>query len=258
MKIVSWNVNGIRAVVSKNFNDWSDKLKPDIIALQEIKAHKADVDHLIQLWSSEYNTHLFPAEKKGYSGTALLIKKKYSPIITIGINSKKFDCEGRLITAEFDDFILMNGYFPNGQRDHNRVGFKLEFSRKVLKKAIELKNKTKKEILITGDFNTAHREIDLANPKTNINTTGFLPIEREFIDELINRNFVDVFRYFYPDKKDQYTWWTYRTNCRERNIGWRIDYFFASEGLLQKIKSITHQTEVLGSDHCPVVLELRE
>lgn len=257
MKIVSWNVNGLRAVVSKNFSDWSDKLKPDIIALQEIKAHHADVEHLIQLWDSEYNTHLFPAEKKGYSGTALMIKKKYSPIITVGINSKKFDCEGRLISAEFEDFILLNGYFPNGQRDHNRVPYKLEFSRLVLKKSLELKKKTKKEILITGDFNTAHHEIDLANPKSNINSTGFLPVEREFLDELLAKDFVDVFRYFYPNKTGEYTWWTYRGGCREKNIGWRLDYFFASSGFLPKIKSIKHQTEVLGSDHCPVLLELR-
>jgi exodeoxyribonuclease-3 len=258
MKIVSWNVNGLRAVVSKNFNDWVHNLKPDIIALQEIKAHHSDVQHLFQHWDSEYNTHLFPAEKKGYSGTALLIKKKLSPLITLGINSEKFDCEGRLITAEFDDFILMNGYFPNGQRDHNRVPYKLEFSKLVLKKALELKKKTKKEILITGDFNTAHHEIDLANPKSNIDSTGFLPIERKFLDELTKKNFVDVFRYFYPHKAEQYTWWTYRSGCRERNIGWRLDYFFSSADFIQKIKTINHQTEILGSDHCPVVLELRE
>jgi exodeoxyribonuclease-3 len=258
MKIVSWNVNGLRAIVSKNFNDWHAKLKPDIIALQEIKAHTKDVEHLFEHWNGEYNTHLFPAEKKGYSGTALLIKKNLTPVISLGINSAKFDCEGRLITAEFEKFILLNGYFPNGQRDHNRVDFKLEFSKLVLKKAIELKRKKKKEIIITGDFNTAHHEIDLANPKTNINSTGFLSIERAYLDELINNDFVDIFRHFNPDKKDQYTWWTYRTNCRERNIGWRLDYFFTSKGLLPKIRSIKHQTEILGSDHCPVVLELRE
>jgi exodeoxyribonuclease-3 len=258
MKIVSWNVNGLRAIVSKNFNNWNDKLKPDVIALQEIKAHEKDVEHLISFWSSEYNTHLFPAVKKGYSGTALLIKKNLSPLITLGINSDKFDCEGRLIIAEFDTFILMNGYFPNGQRDHNRVDYKLEFSRKVLKKALKLKEEKKKEIIITGDFNTAHREIDLKNPAANINSTGFLPRERVFIDELISKDFIDVFRYFNPDKTEQYTWWTYRSNCRERNIGWRLDYFFVSKDFLPKVKSIKHQTDILGSDHCPVVLELRE
>jgi exodeoxyribonuclease-3 len=258
MKIVSWNVNGLRAIINKNFNDWSANLKPDVIALQEIKAQEKDVEHLYEHWSKEYNTHLHPAVKKGYSGTALLIKKNLNPKITIGINLDKFDCEGRLITAEFDTFILMNGYFPNGQRDHNRVDFKLEFSRLVMEKALSLQQAKKKEVIITGDFNTAHKEIDLKNPKSNLNTTGFLPIERAFIDELIQNNFIDVFRYLYPDKSEQYTWWTYRSNCREKNIGWRLDYFFASKGFLPQIKSITHQTEVLGSDHCPVLLEVRE
>ena len=246
------------SIANKNFNNWSDKLKPDVIALQEIKAHHTDVEQLIQIWSSEYNTYLYPAEKKGYSGTALLIRKKHQANITLGINSKKFDTEGRLITAEFDSFILLNGYFPNGQRDHARVEYKLEFSKKVLQLALKLKDETKKDIIITGDFNTAHKEIDLANPKSNINSTGFLPIEREFIDELINNKFLDVFRSFYPEKKDEYTWWTYRSNCRERNIGWRLDYFFVNEEFIPKIKSIKHQHEILGSDHCPVLLELRE
>jgi exodeoxyribonuclease-3 len=244
--------------MNKNFMNWSDNLKPDVIALQEIKSHKVDVEHLIRSFEGEYNTHLFPAEKKGYAGTALFIKKKYSPIITLGINSKKFDCEGRLIVAEFDSLILMNGYFPNGQRDHGRVDFKLDFSRRVLKKALKLKSEKKKEIIITGDLNTAHKEIDLKNPKANANTTGFLPREREFIDELINNGFIDVFRYFYPDKADQYTWWTYRLQCRKKNIGWRLDYFFVSSGLMPRILSMQHQTEVMGSDHCPVLLELRE
>ena len=257
MKIVSWNVNGLRSISNKNFIDYCSNLKPDIIALQEIKAQQADVEHLIQLWEREYCTHLFPAEKKGYSGTAFLIKKKYAPFITKGIDIKEFDIEGRLITAHFPDFILMNGYFPNGQRDHNRVSFKLKFSNAVLEKALELKNKFKKEIIITGDFNTAHKEIDLKNPKANINTTGFLPIERDFIDKLIKHDFIDVFRHFYPDKKDQYTWWTYRSKCREKNIGWRLDYFFVTSDLTPKIKSIEHQVNILGSDHCPIILELR-
>jgi exodeoxyribonuclease-3 len=257
MKIVSWNVNGIRSIMNKNFTNYYSNLKPDVIALQEIKAHTLDIQNLIEEWSSEYNSHLFPAEKKGYSGTAFLIRKKYNPKISYGINIKKFDDEGRLIIAEFDSFVILNGYFPNGQRDHNRVEFKLEFSRAVLEIANELKQKLKKEIIITGDFNTAHKEIDLKNPKSNINTTGFLPIERAFLDEMIEQDYIDIFRAFYPDKKDQYTWWTYRSNCREKNIGWRLDYFFVSKNFLSKINSIEHQTNVLGSDHCPIVLDLK-
>jgi exodeoxyribonuclease-3 len=145
--------------------------------------------------------------------------------------------------------------FPNGQHDHGRVEYKLDFSRKVVGMALDLHKKSSKEVIIMGDINTAHREIDLANPKANVKSTGFLPIERAFIDEMIAKGFFDIFRHFNPTKKDQYTWWTYRGGCRERNIGWRLDYFFATQGLLSKITKVEHHTEVLGSDHCPILLE---
>ncbi len=260
MILATWNVNGLRSVATKGFQAWFDSYRPDVIALQEIKAHEEDVTPLLESWSSEYDTQLFSAQKKGYSGTALLIKKNISQkVLTInrGLNEEIFDSEGRLIWIEFENIILINGYFPNGQRDHSRVDYKLDFSRKVLKLAQSLHIKTKKEIIICGDVNTAHREIDLANPKSNSKTTGFLPNERVFIDELLEANFIDVFRHFNQNIPNQYTWWTYRGDCRERNIGWRLDYFFISKNLLNKVKKIEHQSHVLGSDHCPIILEIK-
>ena len=257
MIYTSWNVNGLRSVSGKGFENWFRQNLPDVIGLQEIKATESDIGALIDAWSDLYDVHLYPAVKKGYSGTALLIKKSYQPIsVKKGLGIPEFDNEGRLIYAEFDDLIFMNGYFPNGQRDHSRVGYKLDFSRRVVNLAQELHLKTKKEIIITGDINTAHAEIDLANPKANSKTTGFLPNERAFIDEIISEGFTDVFRHFNPDVPEQYTWWTYRGDCRERNIGWRLDYFFATKNLLSKVKSVKHQSEVTGSDHCPIMLEI--
>lgn len=259
MLIISWNVNGLRSVSTKGFDDYIDAYLPDIMALQEIKALESDIGHLLEKWGKTYEVTLFPAQKKGYSGTALFIKKSNScrPLnIRRGLELAQFDSEGRLLVAEFEKFILMNGYFPNGQRDHSRVDFKLDFSRTVMNEALKLHRDTKKEILITGDLNTAHTEIDLANPKSNAKTTGFLPHERAFLDEMIGAGFTDVFRHFHPGKREQYTWWTYRGDCRERNIGWRLDYFFATKGLLDKVKRIEHQSLVTGSDHCPVLLEL--
>ena len=257
MICTSWNVNGLRSVSGKGFEDWFRKNLPDLIALQEIKATEADVQTQIQAWSDLYDVHLYPAIKKGYSGTALLIKKTAPALsITRGLGVPEYDNEGRLIYAEFENIIVMNGYFPNGQRDHSRVDFKLDFSRRVFELAQKLHQTTKKEIIITGDINTAHCEIDLANPKANSKTTGFLPNERAFIDEMIASGFTDVFRHFHPGVTEQYTWWTYRGDCRERNIGWRLDYFFSTKNLLSKVKTIKHQQEITGSDHCPILLEI--
>lgn len=256
MIFTSWNVNGLRSVSTKGFEVWFRKNLPDLIALQEIKALEKDVEKLLLQWSDVYDIHLYPAKKKGYAGTALLIKKSTGALeIKRGLGIKEYDDEGRLIYAEFEKIIFLNGYFPNGQKDHGRVDFKLDFSRRVVALAHELHQKTKKEIIIAGDINTAHCEIDLANPKANSKTTGFLPHERAFIDEMLEGGFVDVFRHFNPDIPHQYTWWTYRGDCRERNIGWRLDYFFATKGLLPKIKKIEHHHLVLGSDHCPILLE---
>lgn len=259
MRLASWNVNGLRSVSSKGFDEWFGLYLPDVIALQEIKAIESDVQHLLAAWAKTYECCLFPAQKKGYSGTALLFRKGSSCLpanVTKGLLLDEFDSEGRFISAEFDKFIFMNGYFPNGQRDHSRVDYKLAFSRKVMDEALRLHKLTGKEIIITGDLNTAHTEIDLANPKSNSKTTGFLPHERAFLDEMVANGFTDVFRHFNKDKTDQYTWWTYRGDCRERNIGWRLDYFFSTKGILPNVKKVEHQTHVTGSDHCPILLEL--
>ncbi len=261
MIFTSWNVNGLRSVSTKGFETWFRKTLPDVIALQEIKSTEEDVLGLINHWSDLYDVHLFSAQKKGYSGTALLIKKnsKQRPIeIHRGMDVHEYDSEGRLIWCEFENIIFMNGYFPNGQRDHSRVDFKLDFSRRVVAMAHALHKKTKKEIIICGDINTAHAEIDLANPKSNSKTTGFLLHERAFVDEMIESGFVDVFRHFHPGLPDQYTWWTYRGDCRERNIGWRLDYFFSTKELIKRVKNVEHQTEVSGSDHCPILMEITD
>ena len=258
MIITSWNVNGLRSIANKGLEEWFKKIRPDVIALQEIKAQEKDVEALLKIWGELYDIYLYPAKRPGYSGTALFILKKNKQkviSVTKGIGIPEFDNEGRLIWAEFENVILLNGYFPNGQHDHGRVEYKLDFSRKVVGMALDLHKKSSKEVIIMGDINTAHREIDLANPKANVKSTGFLPIERAFIDEMIAKGFFDIFRHFNPTKKDQYTWWTYRGGCRERNIGWRLDYFFATQGLLSKITKVEHHTEVLGSDHCPILLE---
>jgi len=260
MIIASWNVNGLRAVLKKGFEDWIFKYTPEIVGLQEIKAQHQDVDGLIENIENKYWVYLNPALKKGYSGTALLISKKFSEKdfkIHYGLGENKFDSEGRIIWVELPNLVVINGYFPNGQRDHSRVEYKLEFSRKVVKMALEIQKKLKKDVIILGDVNTAHNEIDLANPKSNMNTTGFLPNERAFIDEMIEQGFTDIFRHFHQSLSKHYTWWTYRGDCRERNIGWRLDYFFSTKELIDKIKSVSHQTKILGSDHCPIILEIK-
>jgi exodeoxyribonuclease-3 len=199
-----------------------------------------------------------PAKKKGYSGVGTWINKDYEFKNTVGLGVDAFDDEGRCIITEFDKFFLFNCYFPNGSRDHHRVPYKLDFSRKVVSRALELKKKYKKEVVITGDYNTAHTEDDLANPKTNKKSTGFLPIEKQWMDDFRDQGFVDCFRHFNPTGNGNYTWWTYRGDCRERNIGWRIDYFWCTTDFVPMLKNCAHLTEVMGSDHCPIILEIKD
>lgn len=258
MKITTWNVNGIRACEKKGFWEWLNESSPDILCIQETKAWPEQLVNQDFITNKKYFTYYATAEKKGYSGVALFSKRKLkSPIITIGIGIDKFDIEGRTIIAEYDKFIVFSCYFPNGQRDHNRVPYKLEYSKAIAKKALVLKKKTNKEIIIAGDYNTAHTEIDLKNPKSNKNSTGFLPIERDWIDKFIKQGFFDIFRLHHPEKEGEYTWWTYRSNCRAKNVGWRIDYIFLTELLIKKTKKIYHCPNVNGSDHCPVTIELK-
>lgn len=254
MKLISWNVNGIRAAHRKGFLDWLTQEDPDILCIQETKAQPEQLeDHLRQ--PAGYETHYSSAVKKGYSGVALFLKK--SPLkITEGLGIEEFDCEGRTLIAEYPDFILFNGYYPNGQPDLGRVPYKLRYSEAVLDRALKLKKTKKKPIILTGDFNTAHQEIDLARPKQNEKTTGFLPEERAWIDKLIDSGFVDIFRDF-EKGPGQYTWWSYRSFARRNNVGWRIDYFFVTPELQKRVKSASLQMQVEGSDHCPVVLELK-
>jgi exodeoxyribonuclease-3 len=255
MKIVSWNVAGLRACEKKGFYEWYLDTNPDVICLQETKALPEQLSE--RLVSPDNHEALYaPADKKGYSGVATWVRKGVNVKHTVGLGIEEFDTEGRTIISEFDDYILFNCYFPNGKRDHSRVPYKLDFSREVAKQALALKKKTKKEVIITGDYNTAHHEIDLANPKTNKKSTGFLPIEREWMDEFKDQGFTDVFRHFTPDENGHYTWWTYRGDCRARNIGWRIDYFWCTDKMLERVNACSHHTDILGSDHCPISLEM--
>ncbi len=252
-RLASWNVNGIRAVVNKGYTEWLATESPDIVSLQETKAQPDQFPPAIL--DGQYQSFSASAVRKGYSG--VLVQSKISPKnVTTAIDIAKFDDEGRTVICEYENFFLINGYYPNGQRDHNRVPFKLEYSDAILEYSMNLMEKFNKPVILCGDFNTAHEEIDLANPKSNKKTTGFLPHEREWLDKLASFGFVDAFRALHPDEEGHYSWWTYRGDCRERNIGWRIDYFFIPEELLPLVKNCYYQPQVMGSDHCPLILEI--
>ncbi len=252
MKLYSWNVNGIRAAHKKGFLDWLLTEQPDILGIQEIKAMPAQLPfELLEI--PGYYIQWNPAQRKGYSGTALFTKSK--PIsIRNGMGIKKFDSEGRTIIAEYPDFVFMNIYYPNGKMNAERLRFKMDFYDAFLEKADELKSQGK-NLIITGDFNTAHEEIDLARPKQNETVSGFLPEERAWLDRFISHGYVDTFRYFHPDEPDHYTWWSMRANARANNVGWRIDYFFVNEEFLPRVKNAFILHDVKGSDHCPLGIE---
>lgn len=252
MHIYSWNVNGIRAVARKGFLDWLEKEEPEVLALQEIRIQDEQLKDKLRYIEGYYSYFNF-GEKKGYSGVALYTQIK--PIdVWHGIGSEKFDREGRVIAAEFENFILLNIYFPNGKSSKERLNYKLDFYDTILDYAEELR-KNSKEVVICGDYNTAHHPIDLKNPEANKSTSGFLPVERKWLDKLEEHGYIDTYRYFYPDK-ETYSWWSYRTHARERDAGWRIDYHFISEGLEDNLKSADILTGVMGSDHCPVTVKL--
>jgi len=250
--LLSWNVNGIRAVHKKGFVDWFKSVKPDILCIQETKAWEEQLpDDLINI--DGYHSYFCQGERKGYSGTAIYTKVKPKKI-TRKIGIKKFDNEGRILAAEYNSFILFNIYFPNGKAKAERLKYKMEFYDAFLKHINKLKKKGKK-IVVCGDVNTAHKEIDLSRPKENSKTSGFLPEEREWIDKLLAHGYLDTFRLF-NDQPEQYTWWDMITRARERNVGWRIDYFFISDNLKKQIKDAFILPEVMGSDHCPVGIKL--
>lgn len=255
MKITTWNVNGFRAVLKKNFKESIAILSPDILCLQELKAKSEQVTE-DEINIQGYETIWNSAERPGYSGVGTYVRNGFAfESHKKGLGIEKFDIEGRVIQTIFEDIVLYNIYFPNGQRGQNRVDYKLEFYAKLLEQCKQLHNEGKK-IIITGDFNTAHNDIDLANPKENQKTSGFLPEERVWIDHYLENNFVDAYRELYPDKVE-YTWWTYRVNARARNIGWRLDYYLISKELMDRVKEVKVHGEIEGSDHCPVTLEIK-
>jgi len=252
IRILSWNVNGIRAVQRKGALDWFLSDKPDILCIQETKARAEQLDKFLTSVDGYY-VYFSSAEKKGYSGVALYSKQQPSNV-SFGMGIEKFDSEGRLIIADYENFVLFNVYFPNGKLSKERLQYKMDFYDTFLEQVVQLKQQGKK-IIVCGDVNTAHQEIDLSHPKQNEKTSGFLPEERAWIDKFIDNGFVDTFRIF-NQKPENYTWWDVRTRARERNIGWRIDYFFASENMQNQIKAAFILPEIMGSDHCPIGVDV--
>jgi len=249
--ITTWNVNGLRAALKKGADLWWEEYNPDVLCLQEVRALPDQITTAQREALEARNAVWHPAERAGYSGVATFTKQEpLSSVIGLGI--PEFDREGRVIQTLMEDFRVFNIYFPNGGRDLSRVDFKLAFYQELLEICDELHYRGEK-VIITGDFNTSHKPIDLRNPKANEGNTGFLPEERAWIDIYLEHNFVDIFRELYPDK-EQYTWWSYRGNARERNVGWRLDYFLISEELVDFVEDVVTHDEVLGSDHCPVSL----
>lgn len=245
MKFISWNVNGLRACMTKGFMEYFDEMDADFFCLQEIKLSEGQLE-----WDKEgYYAYWNYAEKKGYSGTAIFTKKE--PLsVSYGIGIDEHDHEGRVITLEYDNFYMVTVYTPNSQNELARLDYRMTWEDDFRAYLCDLKSK--KSVLVCGDLNVAHKEIDLKNPKTNRRNAGFTDEEREKMTELLESGFIDTFRYFYPDQTDIYSWWSYRFKAREKNAGWRIDYFLASEDLKDKLQGAVIHTEVLGSDHCPV------
>ncbi len=253
MKLVSWNVNGLRAVINKGFVEFFKEIDADVFCIQETKMQEDQIDDNIKEIFKGYNTYWNSAEKKGYSGTAIMTKDK--PLnVEYGIGIEEHDKEGRVITLEFDKFYMVNCYTPNSKRELERLDYRMVWEDAFRNYLIELNKK--KPVIVCGDLNVAHKEIDLKNPKTNRRNAGFTDEEREKMTELLNAGFTDTFRYLYPDKTDMYTWWSYMFKAREKNAGWRIDYFIVSDSIKDKIKESYIYSEIMGSDHCPVGLDI--
>lgn len=249
MKLVSWNVNGLRACVNKGFLDYFHEVDADIFCVQETKLQAGQIN----LDLPGYHQYWNYAVKKGYSGTAVFTKKE--PLsVRYGVGEEDSEAEGRIITLEFGEFFLVNVYTPNSQRDLARLSYRLEWEDRMLEYLKSLD--TVKPVVLCGDLNVAHREIDLRNPKSNKGNSGFTDEERGKMTALLDTGFLDSYRHFYPDREGAYTWWSYMNKVRERNIGWRIDYFIVSEILRNRIKNADIHCNIMGSDHCPVVLEL--
>ena len=254
MKLYSWNVNGIRAAEKKGFLNWLDEVQPDILCVQETKAK---IDQLGSSLIEDHGYHTFwhSAIKPGYSGVATFSKEK-PHFVQEGLGIERFDLEGRVLLTEHDDFLLYNIYFPNGQKDDVRLNYKLDFYDKLLP-IINEQVDSGNNVIVTGDWNTAHHPIDLARPKENVKTSGFMPIEREKLDTYVSNGWVDTFRHFHAEP-NRYTWWTYRFGARERNVGWRIDYFFTNETFIDQLEDADIHDNIMGSDHCPVLITLKK
>ncbi len=250
MKLITWNVNGLRAAYKKGFEDFFNKMDADIFCIQETKMQEEQLEFKLKTNYQYFNS----AEKKGYSGTAIFSKTKPNKV-QYGIANAKYDNEGRVITLEFDQFYMVNCYTPNSQRELTRLEYRMEWEdsfRDYLKK---LDNQ--KPIILCGDLNVAHQEIDLKNPKTNQKNAGFTKEERGKMTELLDAGFTDTFRYLYPTQENAYTWWSYMANARQKDIGWRIDYFIVSNRIKRNIKEVIIHKDIMGSDHCPVELEIK-
>ena len=248
MKLISWNVNGIRACINKGFTEFFKESNADIFCLQETKCQPEQINLEFEGYTSYWNS----AEKKGYSGTAIFTKKR--PInVSYGIGIEEHDKEGRVITLEFENFYLVTNYTPNAKRELERLDYRMIWEDEIRKYLLELN--TKKSVIMCGDLNVAHEEIDLKNPKTNKGNAGFTDEERGKMTELLNAGFIDSYRYLYPEKIE-YSWWSYMGHAREKNVGWRIDYFIVSNDFKEKIKDAIIYTDILGSDHCPIGLEI--
>ena len=253
MKLISWNVNGLRAVITKGFKDFLGTANADIFCIQETKMQEDQIGKEIEDMLEGYNCYWNSAEKKGYSGTAVFSKIK--PLnVTYGINMQEHDNEGRVITLEFNEFYLVNCYTPNSKRELERLDYRMKWEDDF--RAYLLKLNVKKPVILCGDLNVAHQEIDLKNPKTNRRNAGFTDEERSKMTDLLNSGFTDSFRYLYPDKTDMYTWWSYMFKAREKNAGWRIDYFIVSKSIEKNIKESCIYSDIMGSDHCPVGLDI--
>jgi exodeoxyribonuclease-3 len=253
VKLLSWNVNGIRAAERGGFLNWFADEGADVVCIQETKAQPTQLAPEL-LNPLGYHGIWHSAQKKGYSGVATFSKRE--PVaVQVGLGRKDFDAEGRVLITEFPEVVVVNAYFPNSQRDHARLPDKLRFCRSILRKLNRLR-RAGKDVLLCGDYNIAHREIDLANPKGNLRNAGFLPEERAWMDRFLRHGWIDTFRAF-CDEPGHYTWWSYRPTIRERNIGWRIDYWCCNPELRGRLKRSYHQPQVHGSDHCPIGIELR-
>lgn len=250
MKFISWNVNGLRACMQKGFMDFFNEMDADVFCVQETKMQPGQLELELPGYYQYWNS----AEKKGYSGTALFTKAE--PLsVTYGIGVEEHDHEGRVITAEFEDYYVVTVYTPNSQRELTRLDYRMQWEEAFLAYINGLK--AKKGVIFCGDLNVAHKEIDLKNPKTNHRNAGFTDEERNCFTRVLENGFIDTFRYFYPDMTDIYSWWSYMFQARSKNVGWRIDYFVASEDLKDRLVDAKIHTEILGSDHCPVEVELK-